>query len=300
MKEKEKKMRAFLGLSAGVIGSAFWYSSQSAQCADAKKAQVAQTALSPTQFRSFPLVSAYDESADTKVLRFALPESDMLLGMDVAACVVVRMVDKDGKEVIRPYTPITGPEQEGYFELMVKKYPNAKMGTYLHGLKKNQTIEVKGPFEKIKIGTNQWKSIGLIAGGTGIAPCYQVARKVLRDPKDKTEITLIAAYKKKEDVLLGNEINELMERYPRFAPYFLLSDPPRSWMGGVGHVNKEMIKALMPPPSDKNSIIMVCGPPGFMQTVSGDKDFSKSPPTQGELKGLLKDLGYTPQQVFKF
>jgi cytochrome-b5 reductase len=42
---------------------------------------------------------------------------------------------------------------------------------------------------------------------------------------------------------------------------------------------------------------MVCGPPGFMNLVSGDKakDY-----TQGPLSGLLKQLGYTENQVFKF
>lgn len=34
-----------------------------------------------------------------------------------------------------------------------------------------------------------------------------------------------------------------------------------------------------------------------MDAISGNK---KSPSDQGELKGLLADLGYTPNQVYKF
>lgn len=42
---------------------------------------------------------------------------------------------------------------------------------------------------------------------------------------------------------------------------------------------------------------MVCGPPGMMASVSGPKapDYS-----QGEVSGLLKELGYTKDNVYKF
>ncbi|CUE83938.1 NADH-cytochrome b5 reductase, putative [Bodo saltans] len=72
-------------------------------------------------------------------------------------------------------------------------------------------------------------------------------------------------------------------------------------MGGVGHVNKQMIQSLMPAPNRAlDSLILVCGPPKFMATVSGDKDFTSYPPGQGELHGLLKEMGYLPKHIFKF
>lgn len=62
-----------------------------------------------------------------------------------------------------------------------------------------------------------------------------------------------------------------------------------------------MIRSLLPPPSSSaDSIILVCGPPPFMESVSGDKDFSNTPPSQGELKGILKDIGYSSRMVYKF
>lgn len=45
------------------------------------------------------------------------------------------------------------------------------------------------------------------------------------------------------------------------------------------------------------SSMQVCGPPPMMDSVSGDKAPDKS---QGELKGMLADLGYSADQVFKF
>ena len=43
--------------------------------------------------------------------------------------------------------------------------------------------------------------------------------------------------------------------------------------------------------------IQVCGPPPMMEAVSGDKNPDKS---QGEVSGVLADLGYTKDMVFKF
>ena len=43
--------------------------------------------------------------------------------------------------------------------------------------------------------------------------------------------------------------------------------------------------------------MQVCGPLPMMKALSGDKAEDKS---QGELTGLLKKMGYTPEGVFKF
>ncbi|KAI5686128.1 NADH-cytochrome_b5_reductase (plasmid) [Leishmania braziliensis MHOM/BR/75/M2904] len=289
-------MKAFIAAATGFATSS-WYNSlsSSSNCATSR------SPFSQSEFRSFALMDVYDESHNTKVFRFALPEADMPLNLEVASCLSLRFFDKDGKEVIRPYTPLNRSDQLGYFDILVKKYQGSKMGTHLFSMKKGDTIDIKGPWVKLPIKANQFKAIGMIAGGTGITPMYQVARHVLHAPKNNTEITLIYANERKEDVLLGNELNELMETYPRFSPYFVLSKAPSDWMGGVGFVNREMIKSLMPAPNRAGDCtILVCGPPPFMEAISGDKDFKSNPPSQGELKGYLKELGYMPKMVYKF
>ncbi|KPA85693.1 putative mitochondrial NADH-cytochrome b5 reductase [Leptomonas pyrrhocoris] len=290
-------MKAFIAAAAGFAASS-WYTSATTSSTSC----TTQTSpFSQSEFRSFPLLDVYDESHNTKVFRFALPEADMPLNLEVASCVSFRYVDKDGTEVVRPYTPLNRSDQLGYFDVMVKNYQGSKMGSHLFAMRKGDCIDVKGPWVKLPIKSNQYKAIGMLAGGTGITPMYQVARNILRAPKNTTEITLVYANERKEDVLFGNELNQLMEAYPRFSPYFVLSKAPSDWMGGVGYINKEMIKSLMPAPNRAgDSIILVCGPPPFMETISGDKDFKSYPPSQGELKGYLKELGYMPKMVFKF
>ena len=50
-------------------------------------------------------------------------------------------------------------------------------------------------------------------------------------------------------------------------------------------------------PAQPEECMQVCGPPPMMKALSGDKAEDKS---QGPLKGVLKDVGFTKSQVFKF
>lgn len=198
-------------------------------------------------------------------------------------------------KVIRPYTPLDGNEV-GTATLLIKKYPDGKLTPALHALKKGDTVSVKGPIQKLPITPNMKKSIGLIAGGTGLTPMLQVADAILQNPNDKTEISFIFANIAEEDILLRKELDARAAKHKNFKVHYVLEKPPKGWKGSVGYVSKDDIKKYMPAPSDDN-LILVCGPPPMMKAISGSKapDYS-----QGELAGLLKDMGYTEKQVFKF
>ena len=97
------------------------------------KAQAAAgPALSPEEWRSFKLVHkealTSGVPAPTVLYRFALGSAEQEAGLPVASCLVVRAPigsDKpDGSKafVIRPYTPISQPDQRGSFDLAIKIY----------------------------------------------------------------------------------------------------------------------------------------------------------------------------------
>ena len=48
------------------------------------------------------------------------------------------------------------------------------MSKYLTDMKPGDTIEMKGPIKKYDYHANKKAEIGMIAGGTGIAPMWQV------------------------------------------------------------------------------------------------------------------------------
>lgn len=128
---------------------------------------------------------------------------------------------------------------------------------------------------------------------------YQVVRAIFDNPSDKTKVTLVFGNLTEQDILLKPEFDALENTYPqRFRAFYLVDNPPPSWPYGKGWVSKELLKTVLPEPSAKDDLkIFVCGPPGLYKAVSGMK---VSPQDQGELSGLLKELGYSKEQVYKF
>jgi cytochrome-b5 reductase len=236
---------------------------------------------------------------NSKRFRFRLPEDDMVSGLHIASAILTKFKPIDAeKPVIRPYTPISDEDAKGYIDLLVKKYANGPMSTHLHDMVPGQRLDVKGPIPKYPWSANQHKHIALIAGGTGITPMYQLCRAIFNNPDDQTKVTLVFGNISEDDILLKNELATLENHNPRrFRAFYVLDNPPKHWTGGKGYITKDLLKTVLPEPKEDNIKVFVCGPPGMMESISGSK---KSPKDQGELKGILKELGYTPEQVYKF
>ncbi|AEO65914.1 uncharacterized protein THITE_2150123 [Thermothielavioides terrestris NRRL 8126] len=236
---------------------------------------------------------------NSKRFRFRLPEDDMVSGLQVASAILTKFQPADAeKPVIRPYTPISDEDARGYLDLLVKKYPNGPMSTHLHDMVPGQHLDVKGPVPKYPWSPNKHAHIALIAGGTGITPMYQLCRAIFDNPDDQTKVTLVFGNVSEEDILLRNELAALENRHPRrFRAFYVLDKPPKHWTGAKGYIGRDLLKTVLPEPKEENIKVFVCGPPGMMDLISGNK---KSPKDQGELTGILKELGYTPEQVYKF
>lgn len=258
------------------------------------KVSASVSPLSPKEFRSYPLGEIIPVTHDTSIYRFTL-QPGTSLDLPVASCLVTK-ANINGKDEIRPYTPISQSLAQGHFDLLVKSYPDGVMSKHFASLKPGDNVEFKGPFEKFAYQTNMKREIGMIAGGTGLTPMLQVCRKILSLPRDATNITLVFCNSTENDILLKSELDKMQLLFPNFKVHYVVSRPSESWRGRSGYIDAELLKTTMPFPSD-NHMILVSGPSGFMKHVSGDKNPDKS---QGELSGLLKELGYDEKQVFKF
>ncbi|XP_010454305.1 PREDICTED: NADH-cytochrome b5 reductase-like protein [Camelina sativa] len=259
-----------------------------------------KTALNPDKWLEFKLQDTARVSHNTQLFRFSF-EPSAELGLHVASCLLTRAplgYNAEGKTkyVIRPYTPISDPEAKGYFDLLIKVYPDGKMSQHFASLKPGDVLEVKGPVEKFKYSPNMKKHIGMIAGGSGITPMLQVIDAIVKNPEDNTQISLLYANVSPDDILLKQKLDVLQANHPNLKIFYTVDNPTKTWKGGVGYVSKDMALKGLPLPAD-DTLILVCGPPGMMEHISGGKapDWS-----QGEVKGVLKELGYTEQMVFKF
>ena len=125
--------------------------------------------------------------------------------------------------------------------------------------------------------------------------------EILANPADKTKVSLVFGNITESDIILKEQIDARAKAHPdKFSVYYVVdkSESPK-WSGGVGYCTKEMLSAKLPPPTDK-SMVYVCGPPPMYKAVCGPKGTPEDPKAQGELGGLLNELGYTSQGVFKF
>ena len=246
------------------------------------------------EWRSFRLSDKRQLSPNSFFLRFELPTPDSVPGLPVASCLLMRapigerhrgqMVHDGSSElnctvlhhvalhcvashriapgsppsdpyVVRPYTPVSSDDSPGHIDFVIKAYvPDGKLSQHLGAMAVGDSIEMKGPINKIKYETNMKKEIGMIAGGTGITPMLQVgdwedmekpagkctyvcihcivhththslthrciytrlqvAEEALRRPGDVTRFSLIFGNIREEDILLRERIDELARAYP--------------------------------------------------------------------------------------
>jgi len=250
--------------------------------------------LDPNAFQSFVLKEVNRYNHNTSTFVFDLQNNNQPASIPCASYILTKC-QIDGKEVIRPYTPVN-QHNNGQLHLLIKKYPQGIMSKFIHSLQPGQTLEIKGPNPKIPYKANMKKSIGMIAGGTGITPMLQVLDEILRNPQDKTQVSLVFTNVSNEDILCKEQLDKYAQNHPNFKVTYLVQKALPGYSGPVGSVNEQTIKKHIPAPSD-DSLVFVCGPPGLMRAVSGEKapDYS-----QGKLDGMLAKLNYNSNQVFKF
>ncbi|KAJ9054267.1 NADH-cytochrome b5 reductase [Entomophthora muscae] len=278
-----------------IAGAAYFYNSYATSTMDStSKAPL----ISTQDFTSFKIKEIEDITHDTKLYRLAIPNNESL-DLPVTSCLVTRKPAQEGeKDVIRPYTPVSDEGTLGHFDLLIKHYPTGAMTSYMAGLKPGDSLEVKGPFVKFPYKANTLKEITLIAGGSGITPMLQLTRKILKNPNDSTKITLIFANRTEKDIMLKSEFDKYAQTHPdQFKVHYLLDTPPANWTGGKGYVTKEVLEKHLPPKDLKESMVFVCGPDPMVKVISGTK---VSPQDQGEVEGLLKEMGYSKEKVYKF
>lgn len=224
--------------------------------------------------------------------------ADQTLGLKYTSCILAKYVTAKGNNVIRPYTPVSDINETGAFRLIIKRYETGKFGNHIFGLKLGDTVSFQGPIPKYPYSANQHKQLGLIGGGSGITPLYQLIHAVDSNPADKTTVHLFYGNVSENDIILKKELEDIAAKKPeQFKFHFFVDKAGPSWKGQSGFITKEYIEKNMFSPSDENVKVFVCGPPPLYNAASGNK---VSPTDQGELTGFLKELGFSKDQVYKF
>lgn len=224
--------------------------------------------LDPHTFQ--PLHLAVKELLAPNVYRllFELPTPDTVLGLPIGQHVSIKGTI-DGATVQRSYTPVSNNSDKGILDLVIKVYPDGLLtGKYLANLSVGDEVLFRGPKGAMRYRRGLCKKIGMLAGGTGITPMYQVIRAICEDPRDTTEVSLIYANRTEGDILLRTELESFAARYPKsLSIHYLLDSPPEDWTHGTGYVTKELMSAKFPNPQEQGSKVMLCGPPPMVNAA---------------------------------
>lgn len=257
------------GLAVAAIAAAYIYFSNSER-----------KVLKKDEFQEFPLIQKIVLSKDSAIFRFGLPKPTDVLGLPIGQHIQIA-ADVDGKTVMHSYTPTSlDDDSKGYFDLLIKVYPNGKLSTHIDNLKLGETIKVKGPKGFYNYEPNMLKHICMVSGGTGITPMYQIIKAILSNPNDKTKITLLYGSVSENDILLKAELDEFAEKHENFKLVHFLDKAPEGWTGGVGYITKDALVEHFPKPADDVQLLL-CGPPGLVSSVkkaSVDLGFEKARP----------------------
>ena len=276
--------------------------------------------LSPEHMQSYKVINNTQVSTDSNLLTIALPNERSILGWepDIPTCISISKTEEDSGNVLKKsYSPISHPSQPHNFQLLVKAYPHrigGGVGSYLCNLQVGDEIQAKVKPQRIMHNHphvhNRWKHVGLIAGGTGIAPLYQLLMILLNDCVCKVQV--LSINRVEEDILLKKELDNLVKEYPdRVSVVYSLTgsdmeDTDRGYKRGRGDT-KLALDSLPDPTLGEEVMIFVCGKDGFVEHWGGSvgrapnkADGSKGKKIQGELLGVLKEAGYDASQVFKY
>ncbi|KAM3437827.1 hypothetical protein NHJ13734_004473 [Beauveria thailandica] len=234
--------------------------------------------LKPDVFQEFELQEKTVISHNVAIYRFKLPSSQSVLGLPIGQHISIGapLPQPDGttKEIVRSYTPVSGDHQPGFFDLLIKSYPQGNISKMMASLLVGQTIRVRGPKGAFVYTPNMVRHFGMIAGGTGITPMLQIIRAITRGRAagDVTEVDLIFANVTPQDILLKEDLDALAAEDKDVRIHYVLDNPPEGWTGGVGYVTADMITKFFPKPADDVKILL-CGPPPM---ISGLKKATES------------------------
>jgi cytochrome-b5 reductase len=248
------------------------------------------------EFAVAPLVSKEMVSHDTNLYTFGLAE-EAALGLSTCACILARGgADEEGKPIVRPYTPVSTNALLGKFELMVKTYPGG-LSKHMSEMAVGDTLDFKHiPFNVKTQYPFQKKHIGMLVGGTGITPMIQALHAILGTPGDETRISMLFGSRTIKDILCKDTLDEWSASFgDRLAVTHVLSEETcEEWKGPTGFITQDLIKSHLPPASGGSDIqIWICGPPPMYDALCG-------PRGEQDVSGVLAEMGYSSEQVYKF
>lgn len=230
---------------------------------------VGKVALHPGQYKTFRITKIDHVTECVYKYTFEL-QKDEYLGLKVGQHAMLRLRDKEGVAITRPYTPISHLSQLGYFEVLIKVYEDGRLTQRLkEEWKVGVAAEWRGPLGNFSYTPNTFTRVGMLGCGTGIAPLLQLARCIVDNENDNTFVHLVYCCRTQHDILMKDELNRLAAFW-NFTVLYALSSCTKEALGqdsGVikygdrihfGRIGQKEVADHMPA-SKERTMVFICG-----------------------------------------
>lgn len=113
--------------------------------------------------------------------------------------------------------------------------------------------------------------LNLVAGGSGITPHWQLIHSILKNPDDKTKISLIDCNKTFNDILLLKELRNYAKTYQdRFKIWHAVEKAPEEgeelYWWSKGFCNEQLMRERFFALNKDDKVgTFLCGPPGLIK-----------------------------------
>jgi cytochrome-b5 reductase len=193
------------------------------------------------------------------------------------------------RELFRPYSPLQCTDNT--IELLIKIYEHGEVSRLIGRKGVGDSLYLSGFKRKLEYQPDTYGSVLMIAGGTGVTPLIQILNDDCRRGS-RTHFTLLLCNSTEDDIFGMEEIAACGDRVRLVHVISKLENEKNNFV--KGRIGLSTIQAAAR--NGMFDFVYVCGPPGMMEAVSGDKNEDK---TQGTLRGLLAILGYASENVYK-
>jgi ferredoxin-NADP reductase len=179
----------------------------------------------------------------------------------------VRLTAPDGYQAARSYSLAAPPDGE-QIEITVQGVPDGEVSSYLAGdARPGDSVEVRGPVG----GWFVWKpeqggSVLLVAGGSGVVPLMAMIRT--RNGVSEAPFRLIYSVRRPEDRIYFDELQRRGAGDGGLDVTFLYTRvAPENEVRPVGRISlDDLVSSGWP--AEVEPTCYVCGPTGFVETVS--------------------------------
>jgi ferredoxin-NADP reductase len=203
------------------------------------------------------------QTLDAKTLRFLVPQEKRVSFRPGQFLIFNWLID--GQTVPRCYSICSSPTQTGYIEITPKQMANGYVSVFLNQKASiGSTVEVSQPGGQFYFDEKEHRRIVMIAGGSGITPFMSMLRYI-DDRCLATKVTLLYFVRTRNDIIFESELNLLRVQLRRFHLVTVLSEPDPLWLGGSGHLTRDLIDVNVE--DIPSSTFFLCGPPGLMKAA---------------------------------